>query len=114
MAKEYERLVGIFFFGDQRQFHHVLYQQVESAFAEIAEVLGRARGASVAPMIVRVYHEARLMKDQNEFRIAPDVFAKSVRDLDDAAGGTTARPTGACELQAVLARESKYVARILR
>ena len=107
VTQQNQRLSGILFLGNAGELDQVLDKQVESAFAEISEVLRGTGGAAVSAVIVAVHDEVSRLQNFNQLGVTADVLAETVGDLQDAARGPAGIPALACDAQAVVARKPK-------
>src|SRR5258707_5370625 len=72
--------------------HHVRDDLIKSAWSEFAKTAGRFCGQAVTPVIASVNDKFSLRECLSQFRVAADVLAESMSDLNDSANMVATAP----------------------
>jgi len=93
-----EWFVRILLLGDECQLHHVLHQQIETAFAEVSKVLRGSDSAAMPAVVIGVDDDARFLQNRDQLGVSSAVFAEAMCNLNYAARRSTALPPAAGDL----------------
>jgi len=88
---------------DDSESNHVIDELIKTARTEVAKTFGRLCSKSVTAMIVSVNNEFRVGQCLSQFGMTTNVFAKSVRDLNDSTNVAAVSPFRAGDGEAVIA-----------